>query len=100
MSGRVVADEDGVWITQAGNSYGFAWPEITGASAYVMAVPPHDERVLTAEIDHESGEYLTITDDFEGFTETLAAIAGRLGGEPPDLMSLSPADPPLRIADA
>ena len=98
---RVVADEAGLWITQSGNTYGFSWPQITDASIYVLEVPPNDERVLTVEIDHVCGESLTITDDFEGFAETVAALIARRGGVAPDLAALTPADSvvQIRLAD-
>ncbi|WP_410789090.1 hypothetical protein [Kribbella sp. C-35] len=101
MIARVVADEAGLWITESGRTYGFSWPEIAGASIYALDVPPNDERVLTVEIDHVSGESLTITDAFQGFTETVAALAARSGAMVPDLAALTPADSlvEIRLAD-
>jgi hypothetical protein len=66
-----------------------------------LEVPPNDERVLTVEIDHVCGESLTITDDFEGFAETVAALIARQDCVAPDLAALTPADSvvQIRLAD-
>ncbi|WP_328993661.1 hypothetical protein OG394_04850 [Kribbella sp. NBC_01245] len=100
MSARVVADENGIWTTESGGTHGFSWPEIAGAGVYVLEVPPNDQRVLTVEIDHVSGEFLTITGDFDGFAEAVAAVAARMGCVTPNLAALTPADDVVQVRPA
>jgi hypothetical protein len=81
-------------------THGFTWPEIAGAGVYVSEIPPNDERVLTVEIDHVSGEFLTITGNFGGFAEAVAAVAARMGCVTPNLAALTPADDVVEIRPA
>ncbi|MEU8221294.1 hypothetical protein [Kribbella sp. NPDC048915] len=59
---------------------------------FAMLLPPNGERVVTVEVDHVSGDFLSITDGLEGFEEAVAALVARSGGQPLNLATLSPDD--------
>ncbi|WP_344220765.1 hypothetical protein [Kribbella sancticallisti] len=92
MTDRVIVDENGVWLTDSGRTFGYPWSDVTEASISVMLLPPDDERLITVEVDHVSGDFLSITDRLEGFKEAVEALVARSGGEPPNLAGLSPED--------
>ncbi|MET9311963.1 hypothetical protein ABZX12_09070 [Kribbella sp. NPDC003505] len=92
MTDRVIVDEDGVWLTDSGTTFGYPWSELTGAGISVLLLPPDDERLITLDVDHVSGDFLSITDRVAGFKESVDALVARSGGEPPNLATLSPED--------
>ncbi|MEV0284390.1 hypothetical protein AB0H36_09765 [Kribbella sp. NPDC050820] len=92
MTDRVIVDEDGVWLTDSGRRFGYPWSELTGAGISVLLLPPDAKRLITVEVDHVSGDFLSITDGVEGFKEAVEALVARSGGEPPNLATLSPED--------
>ncbi|MFI7064422.1 hypothetical protein ACIBL3_25760 [Kribbella sp. NPDC050124] len=92
MSDRVIVDEDGVWLIDSRGTIGYPWSELTGAGISVLLLPPDDERLVTVEVDHVSGDFLSINDGVEGFKEAVEALVARSGGEPPNLATLSPED--------
>jgi hypothetical protein len=92
VTDRVIVDEDGVWLTDSGRKFGYPWSEVTEAGISVLLLPPDNERLITVEVDHVSGDFLSITDRVEGFKEAVEALVARSGGEPPNLATLSPED--------
>jgi hypothetical protein len=92
VSERVIVDEDGLWLVDSGRTFGYPWPEISGASISVLLLPPDDQRVVTIDVDHVSGHFLSIDSQVEGFDDVVAALATRGGREVPTLTDLSPTD--------
>jgi hypothetical protein len=92
VTDRVIVDENGVWLTDSDGTFGYPWSEITEATLSVLLLPPDDERLITLEIDHLSGDFLSVTDRVEGFEEAAEKIAARSGTELPNLATLSSED--------
>jgi hypothetical protein len=59
VTDRVIVDEDGVWLTESRRRFGYPWSELTGAAISVLVLPPDDKRLITVEVDHVSGDFLS-----------------------------------------
>lgn len=86
----MIVDEDGLWLADSGRTLGYPWSEISRAHIYVLILPPDDERLITVDVDHVSGDFMSITERVEGFVEALAALVARSDSELPNLVELSP----------
>jgi hypothetical protein len=86
----VIVDEDGLWLGDSDRTFGYPWSEITGAQIDVLILPPDEEHLITVDVDHVSGDFMSITERVEGFVEALAALVARSDSELPNLADLSP----------
>ncbi|GLY24279.1 hypothetical protein [Micromonospora sp. NBRC 101691] len=92
MTGRVFVDDIGVSVVHSAGTTQCPWPEMGDVTVQASLLPPHDQRLVELDISHVSGEFMTVTDQFEGFHEAVAAVAARSGARLPDLATLGPSD--------
>jgi hypothetical protein len=69
-------------------SYDLPWAEIARVSLSMLDVPEADLRWLSMDIDLTWGEFLTVDERAEGFSEAVTELARRSGLDSPDLAAL------------
>ncbi|MGI5523988.1 hypothetical protein ACQEUX_24065 [Micromonospora sp. CA-259024] len=97
MASRVFVDDVGISLVYPNGTAQYLWPEIADVTVQASLPPPGDQRLVEIDISHVSGEFTTASELFDGFYESVAAVAARSGVRLPDLATLEPSDGVVQI---
>lgn len=86
----VVVDDRGARVIDGGSTFDMDWDELNSASLSRTVFAPAGVDHLELDIDVTWGEFVTVTDDADGFAEAVAEFARRSGRAAPDLTAIDP----------